>query len=379
MAKNPQPAAGRTEPKADGEILNSPTGDAAAIIEHVSRTCRVHPVKLPKAGGFDPAGENSLVIVPGAEGLEALDLKPFMDAWRLHPERREGTAVLQDLASFIAHANRFKDEDSALFANIDLAEPGLTAIYDYHPALNTSPDGGFDDPKPPPVPRFCGHRAHYPFPLSDEWQAWKAMDARPMDQADFAAFLEDRLPDVIEPPRSIMDAAVDKGADAGVARAPSERDAGGDFGELSADERLALVVRKLGGSVATPAKLLELSRGLHVNVGATVVNAHIIASGEGEITFKEEHRDAGGAPVKVPTMFLIALPIFWNGARYRVLVRLRYRVRDGGIKWFYQLHDVRRAFDHAVREACRTAEIHTDLPLFCGAPEAQPRLPGRPW
>lgn len=266
-----------------------------------------------------------MVLPDGAGGFSVESVKPYLDEYLVAPERRTGTAQLTELDSLIAHANRFKDVDSALFADPSPAAPSLTAVLNYH---CVGPSG---------APRFGNHRGVYTFPLSDEWRAWLASSGRKLSQGDFAAWLEDHVLDVANP---------DDAGDASKALAAT-----------------------LGCTFASPSRLLELSRGLSVRVGAKVQNAINTATGEVAMQFASEHQDERGAPLKVPTAFLLAIPVFRGGALYQVAARLRYRIDGGAIAWSFDLHRPERFFDHAFREACDRAKDGTGLPLFFGSPE----------
>lgn len=249
----------------------------------------------------------------------------FADEYREKPRRREGTANLADLASLIAHVNRFKDVDSVIFADTDRKHPSMTAVLDYH---RQGAAGG---------PRFGQHRSRYAFPVSDEWTAWTTADGKELDQATFAEFIESHLVDVIDP--------------------------------ASASESAKLFAEKNGVSFATPAKLLELSRGLSISVGEKVVQAINLQSGEKQIQFSENHTDATGAPLKVPGAFLIGIPVFRADARYQVCVRLRYRKSGGSLTWSMVLWRHEEVFDAAILQACEVVKAGTELPLLVGTPE----------
>ena len=267
-----------------------------------------------------PDGRKAKVLVV-AGGLKAQSIKPLLDEYLTAPERRKGTARLHDLVSFIGHTSRFADEHSVIFADPNPKAPSLAAVLDYHQKGHEG------------APRFGEHRALYNFPLSEEWLAWTSRHGVRMSQVDFAAFLEDRINDVASPP-----------------------------------EEHELI--KHGGFLASPSRLVELARGLEVNVGAAVKNAMNLSSGEAQIQFVTEHRDAQGKPLSIPTAFVIGIPVFKNGAPYEVGVRLRYRVKEGSVSWFIELHRADKVFDHAFREACDTAAQSTGLPLYLGSPEA---------
>jgi len=268
-----------------------------------------------------------VIVRPTTGGeLKVESVHKLIDEWRLAPERREGIAKITSLQSFIDHVNRFKDEDSVIFAN-DGLKPGLLAVLDYHRAGAAS------------APRFGKHRTAYEFPLSDEWTAWKTVENKNLSQADFAEFLEDRLPDVLSPE---------------------------DASDIDRD-----LMAKIGPAYASPQEMLTVSRGLRIHVEHRITNKVNLSSGEVELQFEEEHRDAQGfARVNVPGAFLIGIPVFRKGPPYKIPVRLRYRTGNGSITWFYQLYRDEVVFDDAMIEAIEKVKAETQLPLLFGTPEA---------
>lgn len=286
------------------------------------------------------------VIVSPGQGANVASLKKFVDEYRDRPERREGTAAMQDLPSFIAHVNRFKDVDSALFLDASNRDkPTLTAVLDYHERVN-DPDGAPEPGHhPDSLPRFGKHRTLYAFPVSDEWTAWQAKNGKPMEQGIFAAFIEERGIDILPPP--VFD------------------------GELSeSDKSLKQVASLLRGKFAGPERMMDLSRGLAVYETSKVRAATNLSSGEGSVVFETEHADENGQKLEVPNLFLIGIPVFKLGTRYRVLVRLRYRKQDGKLSWYYDLYRADLVLDDALATAAEVARAKTGLPLFYGKPES---------
>ncbi|MCH4893987.1 DUF2303 family protein [Sphingomonas sp. SFZ2018-12] len=277
-------------------------------------------------------GVTALAVV---KGNDVVPLSPHVfDEWRDQPRERKGQARLLSIDSLIAHVNRFKDDGSAIFADNSREAPSITAVIDYHP------EGRSDHVSP----RFGRHRSVFDFPLSDEWKAWKEKDGEPMSMVDFAAFLENRIIDVLY----IIP------------------------GEDSLPEDVQRLIDTLGGGdmVASPNKLMELSRGLQINENAVVQEAVNLASGEGVVRFQSEHTDAHGAPVKVPSLFLIGIPVFANDALYRIAARLRYRKNGGRLSFWFELWRTDRTFDHAFNMAVERVRAETELPVFMGKPEA---------
>lgn len=290
----------------------------------------------------EPATGTKALVAIGAGGVNPIASSVF-DSYRERPLRLRGAATMLSLDSLIEHVNRFKDAESAIFADDNRAAPSLTAIYDYHERAN---DGDIATAlaDATDIARNMLHRASFAFPLSDEWKAWMEQNGKAMPMAEFAAFIEDRIIDVLH----II---------------PEED-------ELP--EELKKFISSLGGEaiIATPQRLVELSRGLRVNEASAVREIVNLSSGEGQILFQAEHTDEHGFPLRVPSLFLIGIPVFRNDALYRLAARLRYRKTNGGIVFWYDLWRDDRVFDHAFRQACERVRIETDLPLLFGKPEA---------
>lgn len=300
--------------------------EAEAVAQLVRNSGDPHTIEVT---GPDGAKAQVLAVPRMGGGFDIESVKDRLDEYRLTPERRIGTAQLFDLDSFVLHTNRFKDADSAIFANPSQTSPSLLSVLDYHRSLD----------KGEASPRFGEHRALYSFPISDEWQEWKSKNkSNVFTQAAFAEFLENRIVDVQDP------------ANAGDA----------------AKEYAATI----GCTYASPSRLLELSRGLTVRIGSKHREARNLGTGETQFTFESVHQDESGAPLSVPGAFLIAIPFFRSGWSYQLPVRLRYRVRPEGVVWFYELARVDASFDHAFKQACDYAKEKTVLPIFSGSPES---------
>lgn len=320
-----------------------PEAEARAVADIVARHITPHVLDARRGN----VGSAPIVALP--DGFSLHSLKPVVDEYLPAPPRRKGTAQLSTLDAFVEHANRFKDPDSVIFSDrgkIDGSRaPSLTAVLDYHRA-GPNRDQDEIDPTAAGSARFGAHRGVYYAPFSREWLAWAQAEAEPrgMNQADFAEFLEDRGVDLIDPPALT--------------------------GDLSdADRTLRDLAGRLNLTFGGVAAIMELSRGLRVFAEEKVANVTNLATGEGEIRFEIEHRDEAGKPLKIPGLFLIAIPVFDRGAVYRVPVRLRYRKVGGAVVWRVIRHRPEAVFDHAVDEIAATAAERTGLPVYSGQPE----------
>lgn len=311
-----------------GELSAAPleTGfalDLRTAAELGAKAQGIEIVSVDVPDGFGGLPKTVPLVLHRGDAPSAADLSRQLESYRLHPRRKKGTAEAQTFASFCELTNRHKTEHSAIFADADWRKPSFTAVIDYH---HLGKDG---------QPAYGGHRVHYAFPLSEEWQAWTKMNGQKMTQEDFACFLEDRVAELASP---------------------------------TEEERIWLE-RDFATTIATPSQLVELSRGLQVNVASKVKAAHTLANGEGQIVWEESHQDADGKPLKVPGIFILSCPPFFMGDKVRIPVRLRYRASGGVVVWFYQIYRPDQFITEHVRHALFDAHERTGLPTYEGKPE----------
>lgn len=129
------------------------------------------PVYVDEGGAF--------IVLPA--GYQKQDLERFMP----RPGYTRATVQVATVESFLAYFNRFSDEDSIIFANVE-APFGLTGIIDYH--------------QPGDDARHGAHRVVYTAPISPQWEAWTKSNRVVMEQEDFAEFVENQINDFREPP-----------------------------------------------------------------------------------------------------------------------------------------------------------------------------------
>lgn len=310
------------------------TSNAQAIIDAIEKANKEATIVSIERGNQYKA---NIVAVP--DGLKLQSLKPLLDEYLPFPERRKGTSQHRSIDSFIAHVNRTRDANSAVFFDdSNAAEPTLTVVYDYDEAANvvSAIDGDFVPDRASPQARHRQHTAAYRFILSDEWKAWTAAQSA-MPQTHFAQLLEDRILDVLHPDQ-----------------------ANGALKQFAAN---------LGIDLATPARMLELSRGLSVRVDQRVEKIVNLSTGEGQMNFSESHNDKDGGPLKLPGGFGIQIPVFKGDAAYQVPVRLRYRVQGGAVVWTLSLYRTDVFFRDAAEIVCKKVADETGLHVFQGSPE----------
>lgn len=303
------PALLETSGPIDIEAIRRMADDAGTSIE---------PVEIDALGI-----KGSFPILIDRKSGAAKSLKPLIEEYRDRPARKSGIAKVFTLDSFVDLTNRHKTADSVIFADTNWRQPSLTTVVDYHTKDAT---GLADNGK---------HRIHYEFPLSEEWDAWMRLDGQQMDQKAFAEWIEEHLPELAAPTAAEVE-------------------------ELE---------KTFNMTVASPNKMVMLSRGLQVNVESRVKTSTTLQSGEGELLFEEEHRDAAGNKLSVPGLFVLAIPPFFMGQPVRMPVRLRYRVIAGQVKWTFKIFRPDVYITTQIEEDLAKAAQATDLPHFRGKPE----------
>ncbi len=293
----------------------------------------------PSAADLITVPEKRKVVDVSTYRREALEF--------MKPARRKGTARFADLASLIAWANRFKGDSSALFAKPDMTAPALTCIADYHaagPVDVTTPTGDASA-------RHCHHRAVYDFPLSDEWKAWMQVSGTGLDKDELGEFIEAQAKDIMDPtPAVLKGTASDKNQ-------PWEN-------------RLIETAQKIEGRFGQLAQLLAMSRQFQVFETSDLKVATNRDTGEAEIQFFNEHKDAHGQKLNIPNLIIIAIPVFLGGDPYRMAVRFRYRKSGATVKFILSIYNPEKVFEAAFKEAVAQATEETQLPTFMGSPES---------
>lgn len=308
-----------------GEVIHLDKGAIDKLSELGKEASGVAIASLGDIQGLGRGLPGSIPIgIKKGDSPGTFSIKNMIEEYRLSPARKTGTAKALTLQSFIDLTNRHKTEDTAIFANSDWKKPSVLAVVDYH-ALDV--DG---------APAWLKHRIAYEFPLSDPWKLWIAQNDEWMDQAEFASFIEDQIADLSSP----------------------------QIGEVNEYEQA------FGTKIATPAELIQLSRGLQVFAATEVKNAVTLQSGEGSVVFTEEHRDAGGNKLTVPGLFILQIAPFFMGDPIRVPVRLRYRLSGGHLKWAFKIFRPDLAVTDRVRTDLDIIRTKTELPVFEGFPES---------
>lgn len=234
-----------------------------------------------------------------------------MEPWLKAPVEIRASVALAEAASFVTYVNRFKDLGTVVFA--DLPGRKFEAVLDYHYEGHG--------------PRWGRHRATFGCIPTPDWMTWETANNKAMSQEDFARFIENNLPNIAEP-------------------------AGSD--------------------------LLQIALTLEVKKSVDFRSSKILDNGQTQFRYEEtiEGRASGtqqGAIV-VPTNFVLGLEPFAGTGLKRVDARLRYRLKEAKLSFWFELvraEDVLRKSFEEVTAFIR--ESVGDAPVLSGS--APSRIP----
>lgn len=225
------------------------------------------------------------------------------------PLRKKCTVHLRSADSFIQYVNQHKVPEICSIwcdANFENSTAQLIAIFDDHGTTAT----GWRD-----------HIALYDPVQSVEWKRWQSHDRKGFSQAGFAEFIEDNLPDI---------ASVE--------------------------------------GMPTATQMLEMATELEINQDSRFKSQVRLQSGGVELGFVQKEDDATLEKMRLFNQFSLGLPPFLNGSPFRLDARLRYRVKDGVLSFWYELIRPDLVFKAAAEEELAKIAESTGIAILQGDP-----------
>lgn len=232
-----------------------------------------------------------VVVVP--EGWSIEDYEPDYTK----PARKKIGVTLHDAASFSQYVTDFGSEHSRIFA--DVVATTFKAVLDYH----ESKDG---------AARYCEHNATYKCRMTPEWATWTESSGKGKTQVQFAEFIENNVPDIVDPP---------------------------------------------GGLI------LEIVRTLEAHKDARFASSIRLSDGQSQFTYEEDIKGtAAKGKLDIPEKFTLGIAPFQGGTAYRLEARLRYRIKEGALVLWFDLTRPQKVLEAAfqdtvelIAEKCNTA------------------------
>lgn len=233
------------------------------------------------AATLQEAGAASYLIIP--EHYKHVDVTGIIERAGQAPNRKTGTVQLSDISSFNVFVAD-QGEPGKVYIYADPEARTLTAVLNDH--VHSDEEAGWRD-----------HRAVFKAELSREFSTWMRSDKKPMEQEEFAIFLEDNIADVVEP-----------------------------SGEL----------------------LLQVALTLQAKTEVNFSSHKRLDNGQVQFTYNETiDARAGTGLLEIPREFTIGARLFKNGDGYKVRARLKYRLHSGKVKFWYELDRAENAIEDA--------------------------------
>lgn len=233
-------------------------------------------------------------------GIQHVDLTG--DQYKDQPTRKTGTTIVRDAESFLAYWTKHKDDNSEVYA--DSERLTVTAVLDANTADNA---------------RWGGHRLHLALRQTAAWQQWTRQDGHLMKQEDFADFLEDHLPELLEPDSATM---------------------------------------------------LEIAQSIQGVSKAEFQSGTRLSSGERKLAYTETIQAKAGqkGELVIPESFIVGLHPFEGSDGYRLTARLRYRINGGPIQLGYKLERPTEIRDKAFNDVVKKIGEDIDVAIMNGQP-----------
>lgn len=230
------------------------------------------------------------------------------------PRRKIAKVKMHDAESFIDYTKRhgsLADSTVWCIADYKAGKVGFTAILNDHG--EEASQAAFRD-----------HRATFCPEFSEEWNRWTGKNKQPFNQAAFAEYIEENLKDI-----------------ASVEGSP------------------------------TGAQMLEMALAFEANQDMKFKSAIRLQNGGVQMAFTQDD-DAGTlAKMSAFDRFTVGFPVFWNGDAYRIDARLRYRVREGKLTFWFELIRQDLILEAATQTLIGLIRVKTGNPFFFGEPFQQ--------
>ena len=204
-----------------------------------------------------------------------------------HPNLVDTEVNTRTIESFVAYFKRFMNEHSIVI--IDKHNEKFSGYIDYHQA------------GPVVVPNFMRHIVLFKPPKTNEWREWEVHNHQDKTQEDFATFIENMAPDIIEPDAATM---------------------------------------------------LEIASSLQATKSVRFKQGIRLDNGQTQISYIEQIDGSAGAEgrLTIPTTIKLGIQLFYGRPRYEMEARFRYRLYESKLRLRIELVRPEKVIEDALRE-----------------------------
>lgn len=288
-----------------------------------------HAVALVTELGAAVAGIKTVdgvpvVVLPDGGGerwrAEVVDVEKYQP----HPRRKTGILVARDVDSFITYINRHKTVATVAWADTG---GGIRCVLNSHePAQAPVIEEIGVTPLDIARPGWGDHVVVLRREETPGFAAWTTLNGVELTQQQFAEFLEDRIGEITDP-------------------------SGGE--------------------------LLEVATFFQAHTAIAYTSARQLSNGQVQLQYVEEIKESAGknGETKVPTEFKILLRPYRDAPpgeegkpdpnQFIVAAKLRYRLRDQGVRFVFKLsEDIETQLDGVHNAAIERVRAETDVPVL---------------
>ena len=221
-----------------------------------------------------------------------------------------------EAGSFADYVNRFKTENTLIFASVSESGATFTAMLDYHAAA------------PALTAARCEHVAVFSTIQTPEWKTWMEANRKPMDQVAFATWIEDNL---------------------------------------------RLFVSPEGSAAPSGAELLELVKSLHGHSNARFNTALRLNTGAYSVAYEEDVAIRGtsttqAGDIELPPEIVSGIAPFQGGPPYEIHARLKSRVTDRKLVLWFETIAVPNIVRDSILALVKQVEAQTKIIPLLGNP-----------
>lgn len=243
----------------------------------------------------------SIYLVATADGgIETVDLSGPEYTGVL--ARKTGSTTVRDAPSFLTYYGKHHDADTEVYSDVEKLT--ITAVLDAHTDATA---------------RFGAHRLHLQLRRTKAWQEWLDLDGKLVDQERFANFLEDHLPNLVDPDAATM---------------------------------------------------LEIAQSFKATTKADFQSSSRLQSGERKFAYVEDTK-AGAGPkgdLAIPEVFKVAIPPFEGADAYSMNARFKYRLDRGQLALGFKLEQPEERAKAAFTDVLGEIAAGIDTPILNGTP-----------
>lgn len=265
-------------------------------------------IDLAVGSSLPVSSHGGIPYVALPEGYNVHDLESLLPT----PARKTASVTTTDTDSFISYTKKHGSLDNCtIYADIDseASRFQLVAVINDH--------GADVDAQ-----QWRDHRCTFSPKQAVEWKRWLGQNKAHFTQSEFATHLEDNLSDI---------AAVD--------------------------------------GMPTGADILQMALGLELNADKRLRSKINLQSGGMQFEFVDDDDKDTRSKMQFFERFTLGLPVFdGSTSAYPLEARLKYREKDGSVKFWYELIRPDRVFKTAVTDELEKIKAATGFPVISGKP-----------